>query len=402
MKQKINYFLQKIIQIFVLGSLAISVLVAIALAWLWPRYEYLPAEPVEFSLQRFTDGPIVDISLSERLTSLAEREGYININGPSIIAVPEWVENPLGKYYLYFSHHRGDSIRLAYADQIEGPWEIYEPGALSLSASGFPSDSIPSLTLQQGIEELWDSSSIYLFRDTLLAIYQSLSSDQPLRRARGLKPAQPLKAHIASPEVVVDNDNKQLLMFFHGQRDSLSQVSGIALSTDGLNYKAMDKKIAGVYLRSFEYQQDFYFLATPGVLYRSDSLLGDYMPRRKSLFATDIRHSAVSLEGDKLTIVFSRAGDTPERLLLSTVDLSKEDWNDWAPTQAVEILRAEKNWEGADLSALKSLRGETTERSNDLRDPDLFVDTDGQQYLLYVGGGEQGIGIVRFSTDPQL
>jgi hypothetical protein len=402
MKQKINYFLQKIIQIFVLGSLAISVLVAIALAWLWPRYEYLPAEPVEFSLQRFTDGPIVDISLSERLTSLAEREGYININGPSIIAVPEWVENPLGKYYLYFSHHRGDSIRLAYADQIEGPWEIYEPGALSLSASGFPSDSIPSLTLQQGIEELWDSSSIYLFRDTLLAIYQSLSSDQPLRRARGLKPAQPLKAHIASPEVVVDNDNKQLLMFFHGQRDSLSQVSGIALSTDGLNYKAMDKKIAGVYLRSFEYQQDFYFLATPGVLYRSDSLLGDYMPRRKSLFATDIRHSAVSLEGDKLTIVFSRAGDTPERLLLSTVDLSKEDWNDWAPTQAVEILRAEKNWEGADLPALKSLRGETTVRSNDLRDPDLFVDTDGQQYLLYVAGGEQGIGIVRFAADPQL
>ena len=117
------------------------------------------------------------------------------------------------------------------------------------------------------------------------------------------------------------------------------------------------------------------------------------MPRSKSLFGTDIRHSAVSLEGDKLTLVFSRAGDVPERLLLSTVDLSKEDWDDWAPTQAVEILRAENTWEGADLPALKSLRGETTERSNDLRDPDLFVDTDGQQYLLYVGGGEQGIGI---------
>jgi beta-xylosidase len=97
--------------------------------------------------------------------------------------------------------------------------------------------------------------------------------------------------------------------------------------------------------------------------------------------------------------------------LLSTVDLSKADWNDWAPTQAVEIMRAEQTWEGADLPALKSLRGETTVRSNDLRDPDLFIDTDGQQYLLYVGGGEQGIGIARLnksaakpviaSSDPQ-
>jgi len=66
----------------------------------------------------------------------------------------------------------------------------------------------------------------------------------------------------------------------------------------------------------------------------------------------------------------------------------------------VEILRAEQGWEGADLPALKSLKGETTLRSNDLRDPDLFVDEDGQQYLLYVGGGEQAIGIVRLNKLP--
>jgi hypothetical protein len=280
-----------------------------------------------------------------------------------------------------------------------------------LSASGFPVESIPSLSLQEGIEKLWDSVSIYLFRDTLLAVYQSLTGDQALRQARGLKPAQSLKGHIASPEVVVDNHNKQLVMFFHGQRDSLSQVSAAAVSTDGLNFKALDNRVGAVYLRSFDYQGNYYFLAAPGILYRSDSLLGDYVPRSKSLFGTDIRHSAVSLQGDKLTLVFSRAGDAPERLLLSTVDLSKADWNDWAPTQAVEIMRAEQAWEGADLPALKSLRGETTVRSNDLRDPDLFIDTDGQQYLLYVGGGEQAIGIARLnksaakpviaSSDPQ-
>ena len=37
----------------------------------------------------------------------------VNIQGPSLIRVPDWVENPLGKYYLYFADHKGLYIRLA-------------------------------------------------------------------------------------------------------------------------------------------------------------------------------------------------------------------------------------------------------------------------------------------------
>ena len=44
-----------------------------------------------------------------------------NINGPSMIKVPDWIQSPLGKYYLYFAHHQGKYIRLAYADHPEGP-----------------------------------------------------------------------------------------------------------------------------------------------------------------------------------------------------------------------------------------------------------------------------------------
>ena len=51
-----------------------------------------------------------------------------NINGPSVIRVPDWVEDPLGRYYCYFAHHAGSFIRLAYADDMAGPWEIYDPG----------------------------------------------------------------------------------------------------------------------------------------------------------------------------------------------------------------------------------------------------------------------------------
>ncbi len=33
-----------------------------------------------------------------------------NIAGPSLVRVPDWVENPLGRYYLYFADHRGTYI----------------------------------------------------------------------------------------------------------------------------------------------------------------------------------------------------------------------------------------------------------------------------------------------------
>ena len=61
-----------------------------------------------------------------------------NIAGPSLIRVPKWIMNPLGRYYLYFSAHKGDFIRLTYADRLEGPWQIYKKGTLQLEESLFP------------------------------------------------------------------------------------------------------------------------------------------------------------------------------------------------------------------------------------------------------------------------
>ena len=55
-----------------------------------------------------------------------------NIQGPSVIRVPDWVQNPLGAYYLYFADHKGTYIRLAYADDLLGPWRIHAPEACRL------------------------------------------------------------------------------------------------------------------------------------------------------------------------------------------------------------------------------------------------------------------------------
>ena len=65
-----------------------------------------------------------------------------NITGSSLIQVPSWIEKPLGKYYLYFADHKGGHIRLAYADKLTGPWNIYSPGTLQLEDSFFLSEPI--------------------------------------------------------------------------------------------------------------------------------------------------------------------------------------------------------------------------------------------------------------------
>ncbi|TIO99576.1 MAG: hypothetical protein E5X72_32940, partial [Mesorhizobium sp.] len=39
----------------------------------------------------------------------------ININGPSLISMPDWAPGRLGAYHLYFADHGGSYIRLAYA-----------------------------------------------------------------------------------------------------------------------------------------------------------------------------------------------------------------------------------------------------------------------------------------------
>ena len=90
---------------------------------------------------RLADGPIIVPNMEGRMGS--------NIQGPSIIGMPDWIENPLGKYYLYFADHRGTYIRLAYADELTGPWRIHAAGSLKLENSFFPT-TCPPCSLASG------------------------------------------------------------------------------------------------------------------------------------------------------------------------------------------------------------------------------------------------------------
>src|SRR5260221_4265819 len=78
---------------------------------------------------RMAKGPIIGPDLHPSIGA--------NIQGPSLIRVPDWIDGRLGAYYLYFADHKGSYIRLAYADHLAGPWRVHPPGSLLLAQSGF-------------------------------------------------------------------------------------------------------------------------------------------------------------------------------------------------------------------------------------------------------------------------
>jgi hypothetical protein len=85
------------------------------------------------------------------------------------------------------------------------------------------------------------------------------------------------------------------------------------------------------------------------------------------------------------------ATDPPERLLLSTIDMSGP-WETWTVGETVELLRPERDWEGAGLPLETSRRSFAPGPVNQLRDPAIFEE-DGRIWMLYAIAGESGIAL---------
>lgn len=268
-----------------------------------------------------------------------------NLNGPSLIRVPDWIEKPLGRYYLYFAHHEGKFIRLAYANRLEGPWTVYAPGTLQLTAVSHCHD------------------------------------------------------HIASPDVHVDEAQHQIRMYFHcpaegTTRDIGIQKSFVALSRDGLRFSPIEVPLGDPYFRVFRWQGYYYALARAGVLLRSRDGLTPF-ETGPTLFNEDpklvLRHSAVDVQGNRLAVYYSRIGDRPERILLSYISLLP-DWHSWKPSAPVTVISPDTPAEGVDLPLEASKIGEAEGRVRQLRDPAVFHDA-GKTYLVYSIAGENGLSI---------
>jgi hypothetical protein len=268
-----------------------------------------------------------------------------NLNGPSLIRVPDWIDKPLGHYYLYFAHHQGKFIRLAYANRVEGPWTVYAPGTLQLSDASHCHD------------------------------------------------------HIASPDVHVDEQKRQIRMYFHcpaegSTRDIGIQKTFVALSSDGLHFSPISAPLGDPYFRVFRWQDYYYALARAGVLLRSHDGLTPF-ETGPTLFNKDpklvLRHAAVDVQGSRLAVYYSRIGDRPERILLSYISLVP-DWRSWKASPAVTVISPETSEEGIELPLEVSKIGEAEGRVRELRDPAIFHDG-GRIYLLYSIAGESGLSV---------
>ena len=199
-----------------------------------------PAAPAEQSAVRATrlaGNPIVRPDMDHRMGS--------NVQGPSLIRVPEWVPDPLGRYYLYFADHKGAYIRLAYADDLEGPWKIHSPGSLHIEDSHFLTSpaAVPDDVDPQS--DRWRVASV-------------VGAPTPIDSAT--------KPHIASPDVHVREDLREIVMYFHGLEDFRFQRTRVASSKDGIHFTAREPLIgSSTYLRAFRHDGQWYALGMPGV-----------------------------------------------------------------------------------------------------------------------------------------
>lgn len=302
-----------------------------------PRNTLPSASPLhDIHARRFDNNPLI---IPQSARNIGD-----NINGPSVIRVPGWLSSPLGKYYMYFAHHSGDFIRLAYADLPEGPWTVFDGGTLHLDD------------------------------------------------------ARAFKGHIASPDVHIVEETKQIRMYFHGPAVAMKgQKTGVAHSDDGVHFTADETILGKFYFRVWKWKDHFYALSKKDnagwcEISRSADGISEFKDNRN--FLKRGRHVAVHIVDDLLLIFFTRVGDAPERILATCVDM-RSDWKAWRPARPVEILRPEADYEGIEFPVGTSRNG-LARNVRQLRDPCLFADGN-ELYLYYCVAGESGIAGARIS-----
>jgi hypothetical protein len=310
-----------------------------------------------YQFEYLMDKPIIDTR------KVLSTQG--NINGPSLIEVPSWVESPLGKYYLYFAHHEGLSIKLLTADSLAGPWELHENGVLHLHETDFC--QIPPAREDTRPE-------------VLAQIDAGMDGDY---------------AHIASPDVHCDEKSSEIRMYFHGRVADGTQCTKLAVSKDGLNFRAHHEPLGLSYFRVFELAGWHYAIALGGQVYRSkDGRIG--FETGPIITAENFRHCAIHIENESVYVFWSRPGDNPERILVSKLDTTG-DWLNWKLEEPNEVHAPERAWEGSQEHAEPSIWGGIMSPAKQLRDPAIYREGD-KLWLLYSIAGEQGLAIGRL--DP--
>lgn len=216
--------------------------------------------------------------------------------------------------------------------------------------------------------------------------------------------------HIASPDVHVDEEARQIVIYVHGvdARGGSEQVTVRCTSADGLHFTGGETPLGTSYFRVFRHDGYWYALANTGRFYRATDPAEPWTQRPERLIPSVVvddahgrrenvrmRHAAILHRGDHLLVFYTRKDDAPERILCARVDL-KGDWTQWAPSEPIEVLRPAYPYEGVDLPIRVSEMGAAEGPVHEVRDPCIFVE--GDKVLLYYSvAGESGLAAATLS-----
>lgn len=273
---------------------------------------------------------------------LFNNEDGDNINGPCLIKVPSFIKNPLGSYYLYFAHHKGKYIRMAYSDNIQGPYKLYEEGVLHLENT-------------------------------------------------------PGYDHVASPDVIIGSKNSRLIMYYHCPYDNgiTKQSTFYAYSNDGLNFKTENINILHPYFRSFvfndeEYGICMYKLVSSIIMKKINNNYEEF-----GLLLPKSRHTSILISQSRIFVFYTIVGDCPEHICFSEItNLEKNNIN---VSEKISLIIPEFTYEHDNQPELPSKYGLMINKVNQLRDPYIYLEND-QIYLLYTVCGEKGIALCRIDN----
>jgi hypothetical protein len=225
--------------------------------------------------------------------------------------------------------------------------------------------------------------------------------------------------HVASPEVLIDHQQKRFVMWFHGwwtngenwpadpaaarawaQKSGYSQFTQAAISRDGLHFDASPAITRTPYIRVVQHDGYYYGVSRLGRLSRSEDPLASFElgpnPFREGPYAGRIRHVGLVLRGNRLHVFFTAIGDTPERVMLSTIPLDG-DWSTWRASAPVDVIQPERGYECTNHPNAPSESGDIAIPVRQIRDPFVFEEN-GRSYLFYSICGEQGIAAAEITS----
>ncbi len=362
--------------------------------------------------------------------------GGLNINGPSVIKLPDWLPieervDSAANYYLYFAHHGGRDIRMAWSSEVMGPYHIFNMG--SARDTNVQGDKTPG----SGVLDISLGNPNVAF---------------PF----------PQTGHIASPDIHIDHINRRIIMFFHARnfRSDFSQNTFVATSRSGLNFNmpkyggesghgVVDQELGEFYFRVFQINgaylgkpvvstfafsnggklwvaplfdsignnATFTNTKNPGGMFSMKWEELDY-PLSKVMVTPQIqeegivlrsyhnydanspRHFAVHVDSNFIHVFYSARNDIPESIVAVGINLENLSLEDrvnplkWHVSKMEHLILSPKlEWEMGNGIFKKSQNG-TSINVCEIRDPAILVDNE-DIYMFYTGSGEEAIGIAK-------